>query len=92
VSKDGVSPDAAPSGFQCIDDSGFGENDTKEGAFQTPVASTNAMMSIASAICPEGDKDHYKVDVITVNSNLELIASWESGMPVNASILNAGGG
>jgi hypothetical protein len=91
VSPNGVQPDTGSSGFQCLDDSGFGENDMISGAFQTPVASQQATMSIASAVCPEGDKDHYKIDITQANSNLEVVTFWDSGMPVNVSILNAGG-
>ena len=86
-----VPPPRGSNGFQCLDDSGFGMNDTIQGAFQTPVQATQSTFSIASAICPEGDKDNYKIDVTTANANLEVIAFVDSGMPVNASILNAGG-
>ncbi len=43
------------------------------------------------AICPEGDKDTYKIDVTTGNSNVEVITSWDSGMPVSVSLLNGSG-
>src|SRR5688500_15340460 len=46
VSENGIQPDSGSSGFQCIDDSGFGANDTIGGAFQTQVASTQMTMSI----------------------------------------------
>ena len=91
VSEGGLAPDAGSSGFQCLDDSGFGMNDTISGAFQTPVAGTMMSMSVASSICPETDKDHYSVNVTVAGSNLEVITSWESGNPVNVSILNASG-
>jgi len=91
VGEGGLAPDAGSSGFQCLDDSGFGMNDTIGGAFQTPVAGTMMSMAVASSICPELDKDHYAVNVTVTNSNLEVITSWDSGMPVNISILNAAG-
>ena len=51
VSENGAGPDSGPN-LQCIDDSGFGMNDSIDGAFQTPVAGSQQTMSIASAICP----------------------------------------
>ena len=87
--------DAPTSGFQCADDSlleGAGKNDTIQTAYSTPVASSKQDITFAGlAICPEGDKDTYKIDIVVANSNLEVITSWDSGMPVSDSILNGGG-
>jgi hypothetical protein len=94
-SESGVIVDAAPSGFQCADDSileGAGKNDTVSTAYATPVATQRPDISFAGlAICPEGDKDTYKIDVTTGNSNVEVITSWDSGMPVSVSLLNGSG-
>jgi len=76
-------------GFQCLDDS-FGDNDTIMGAFQTPVASQAQMFAALTSLCPELDRDNYAV-TITTASTLKVTTSWESGSPVNVSILNAGG-
>jgi hypothetical protein len=96
VAKGGNVPDAGSGGgFQCADDSSVeqaGRNDTIQTAFQTPVASQMMMLALAGlAICPEGDKDNYAIDITVANQNLEVISSWDSGQPVNVSILNAGG-
>jgi hypothetical protein len=92
VAPGGLIPDANNNtGFQCLDDSSFGQNDTTAGAFQTPVAANSQMFSALAAICPELDKDHYAFNIVTQNSNVEVITSWESGMPVNVSILNSAG-
>jgi hypothetical protein len=78
--------------FQCADDSALGPNDSIGGAFQTPVATQQQMLTLAGlAICPAGDKDHYKVDVPTSGLNLEVVADWDSGAPISVSILNASG-
>ncbi len=86
--------DAAPTGFQCADDSileGAGKNDTIQTAYATPVASQRKDISFAGlAICPEGDKDTYMVTITTM-SNIEGISTWESGMPVSVDILGSGG-
>lgn len=92
--ESGVTIDAAVSGFQCADDSileGQTKNDTIANAYATPVASSKAEITFAGlAICPEGDKDTYKMDV-GVLSDIEVITTWESGNPVSVSILGAGG-
>ena len=98
LKQGGTLPDAGSGGgFLCADDSavegvGGGRNDTIATAFVTPVATQMPSISLAGlAICPEGDKDNYQINIVTANQNLEVISSWESGMPVNVSILNAGG-
>lgn len=95
-SESGGVVDAPVSGFQCADDSALetpGRNDTTGTAFATPIASaTRKSISFAGlAICPEGDKDTYQVNIITAMSNLEAVTEWPSGMPVSVSILGSGG-
>lgn len=86
--------DASVSGFQCADDAileGANKNDTIGTAYSTPVASTKPDITFAGlAICPEGDKDTYKMDVSVV-SDVEVITTWDAGNPVSVSILGAGG-
>jgi hypothetical protein len=86
--------DAQVSGFQCADDSlleGMTKNDTIASAYSTPVASTKPEITFAGlAICPEGDKDTYKMDV-SVISDVEVTTSWDAGMPVSVVLLGPGG-
>ena len=95
VSNEGPGPDGMVSGFQCADDSlleGTSKNDTIQNAYATPVAQQRNDISFAGvAICPEGDKDNYLIVTTVANSNIEVITSWDSGMPVSVSILTAGG-
>ena len=97
VSPDGPGVDAPPSGFLCADDSlletaNGATNDTIQTAFATPVAQSRQDISFAGlAICPEGDKDTYAINITVASSNLEVITSWDSGQPVSVSILNGGG-
>jgi hypothetical protein len=78
-------------GLVCNDDGAFEPNDTIESAFVTPVASQSQSFSAIAAICAtSNDTDHYKIDV-GANSAVEVVASWESGSPVNVSLLNAAG-
>lgn len=94
-SESGGIVDAPVVGFQCADDSileGAGKNDTIQTAYATPVATQRKDISFAGlAICPEGDKDTYTVNITTANSNLEAVSTWESGMPISVSILGSGG-
>ncbi len=82
-------PDGGTTGFQCLEDT-FGQNDNIAGAFQTPVAGQNQMFAALTSLCPEADKDHYAIN-ITAPTTIRVSSSWESGNPVNVSILNAGG-
>ena len=95
VSKDGLQPDSGTSGFPCADDSsleGGTRNDTPQTAYQTPVDTQRQDLTLAGlAICPEGDKDNYAVNISAANKGLEVIVSWDSGQPISMSILNAGG-
>ncbi len=81
--------------MQCADDTNFEgptRNDDIQHAFQTPVASQRMSITLAPvAICPEGDHDTYAVQITVEKQNLEAITSWDTGMPVSVSILNAGG-
>jgi hypothetical protein len=91
LSANGHAPDGG-AGFQCNDDSSLGQNDTIQGAFQTPVDSTKTDFSLAGlAICPAGDKDNYAISLAMATKGLRVTASWDSGPPVNVSILNSGG-
>lgn len=89
LAEGGSLPDGGTSGFQCLEDT-FGQNDTTAGAFPTPVATQNTMFAALTSLCPEGDKDNYSITISTPTT-LKVSTTWESGMPVNVQILNAGG-
>lgn len=97
ISANGAEPDAMGMGFPCADDSsleGASRNDTPMTAYQTPVDTQRLDLTLAGlAICPEGDKDNYAVTISAANAMkaIELVVSWDSGQPLSASILNAGG-
>ena len=98
VSEGGMTPDTMQG--SCADDSsleGSSRNDTPMTAYQTPVDSQRADLTLAGlAICPEADKDNYAITVsaqtVTAkNNNIEVLVSWDSGQPLSMSILNATG-
>jgi hypothetical protein len=90
VAPGGLAPDSGTSGFQCLDDSPFGNNDSHTTATPTTIPG-QTMYSARAAICPEADKDHFAFSITTPNSTVAVIADWESGMAVNAQVLNAAG-
>jgi hypothetical protein len=90
VAPGGLLPDSGTSGFQCLDDSPFGNNDSHTAPTPTTIPG-QTMYSARAAICPEADKDHFGFMITTPNSNVEVKVDWESGMAVNAAILNAAG-
>ncbi len=56
----------------------------------TPTENRKTIAGVS--ICPFGDVDHYRIDVLTANTNLEVIVTYSgSGAPVTASILGSGG-
>lgn len=91
VAENGVVPDGGTVGFECLDDSAFGDNDETSGAFQTPVASTNASFTALASICPELDTDTFGIQIVTNGTSLKVTTSWEAGKPISVSILNAAG-
>jgi len=84
-----TAPDGGGGGFQCLPDT-FGDNDTIMGAFQTPVAGQSQMFAALTSLCPELDRDNYAISISTP-STVKVTTSWESGSPVNVSLLNSGG-
>ncbi|MBX3157901.1 MAG: hypothetical protein KF773_18170 [Deltaproteobacteria bacterium] len=92
VIQGGTLPDAGPSGFQCNDDSALGNNDTIAGAYQTPVDNPKVDFMLAGlAICPETDRDTYRINLTMANKGIRVITTVDSGDVINVSILNQGG-
>jgi hypothetical protein len=94
VSSGGVTPDAGPDGggFQCAMDGPLEPNDSLAMAYQTDVGAGAPMRQYGPiSICPEGDKDHFQINISSPNQGLEVITRWETGMPVANSLLNAAG-
>jgi hypothetical protein len=88
-------PDAgidAPSGFQCAMDGMLEPNDALNQAYQTDVGPGAPQRVFGPlSICPEGDKDHFQINITTANRGIEVITRWDSGMPISSSILNGAG-
>jgi hypothetical protein len=85
-------PDGPPGGFQCAPDGMLEPNNAIDEAYQTDVginAPTRAFGPIS--LCPEGDRDHYQINLTAANKGIEVITRWETGMPVTCAILNQAG-
>ena len=88
-------------GFPCADDSvleGPSRNDTVATSSTTPVASTRASITYGGlAICPNGDKDTYRVDGISAAGNQTLTATvtydpiTDGGVALSVAVLNMSG-
>lgn len=95
VSSGGVAPDAGSGsggGFQCAMDGPLEPNDTIAMAYQTDVGAGAPMRAYGPiSICPEGDRDHFQINITSPNQGLEVITRWETGMPIANSLLNQAG-
>lgn len=94
LSPGGMIPvDAPPVTFNCADDGQLNNppngNDMLENAYVLPSNLPTITLGPLS-ICPEGDLDHYMVQVPAMG-NLEAVATWESGPPIAVRILGNGG-
>jgi len=76
--------------FQCADQPAFEPNDTTATAYMTNVGTTQMITFGPISICPEADKDHFKV-VTSALANLEVVTSWDDGTPVANAILGMAG-
>jgi hypothetical protein len=85
-------PDGPPGGFECAPDGMLEPNNAIGEAYQTDVginAPSRAFGPIS--VCPEGDRDHYQINLVAANKGIEVITRWETGMPVTCAILNQAG-
>ena len=76
--------------FVCADQAAFEPNDSTAMAYMTNVGTTQMITFGPISICPEADKDHFKV-VTPAVANIEVVTSWDSGTPVANAILGMGG-
>jgi len=85
--------DSPPDAFVCNDDTVIEPNETPQTAYDTNVATLAASRTITGlAICPIGDKDHYKITTSLANQNIEVLVDFAPGVAaLQASILNPGG-
>jgi hypothetical protein len=84
-------PDS-PSGFQCANDGMLEKNDAIDTSYQTDVGLGAPRRVFGPlSICPEGDKDHYQINIMIANKGIEVITQWDSGQPISCALLNSAG-
>lgn len=88
--RDGIAfPDAAT--MTCANDSALEPNDSPQMAFPTGVATQqNAVTFAGLAICPPGDQDFYRVDLVTLGT-LKVAIAFEPLDDLALAIENADG-
>jgi hypothetical protein len=94
VRSGGTAPDGRPdqSGFACAADGLLEPNDATSQAYQTDVGTSVPMRVFGPiSICPEGDRDHFQINVSTVNKGIRVVTRWDSGPPITCQLLNSAG-
>jgi hypothetical protein len=89
-----LSPDSGGSGTpNCSADMGLEPNNTIDTAWQMPVDTKKTFTLAGLTICPSGDIDNYGFMITTEQENAVVTMTYEaSGVPLQMSILVAGGG
>jgi len=96
VASGATAVDGGHVGFQCADDTmteGPNKNDTVANAWQTPINAGFTTFPLAGlAICPDGDKDTYAVNITKEGQNLAALVEYQAdGVALSVTILNSGG-
>jgi hypothetical protein len=87
--RKGMDPDA---GFPCASDGNLEPNNTLAQAYQTDVGPGAPMRSFGPlSVCPAGDKDHFQINITTVNKGINVLTRWASGPPITCQLLNDAG-
>jgi hypothetical protein len=87
---DGV--DAAGGNFQCMNDSAIEPNNDVMTAFVTPIPAMPAYSLVGLAVCPTGDRDHFRFDIDVNGKNFEAQVSGVNGRSsLSLTVLTAAG-
>lgn len=93
VVSQGPDVDASNGNFQCADDSSIEPNNDPGTAFITPLGDTAQTYSLVGlAVCPAGDKDHYRFRIATAGTNFEAqVTGVANRSPLSLQVLTASG-
>jgi hypothetical protein len=84
--------DASGGTFNCANDSSIEPNNDVQSAFVTPIPSMPSYSLVGLAVCPTGDKDHYRFDINVNGLNFEATASGVANRtPLSLSVLTSAG-
>jgi hypothetical protein len=86
-----VCSDSAPAEFNCADDSTREPNELTTEPTATTIDAMATFALEGAAICPDGDRDVYSLE-LTADASVELLVTFQGdGAVLEAAILNAGG-
>jgi hypothetical protein len=85
--------DAPGSQFQCANDSSIEPNNDPGSAFITPLGTSMMTYSLVGlAICPVGDRDHYRFSISATGQNFEAQVTGVADRPsLSLQVLNSAG-
>jgi hypothetical protein len=84
--------DAPGGNFQCANDSSIEPNNDVQSAFVTPIPNMPSYSLVGLAVCPTGDKDHYRFDINVNGLNFEATASGVANRTsLSLSVLTSAG-
>lgn len=84
--------DAAGGTFQCANDSSIEPNNDVQTAFVTPIPSMPMYKLVGLAVCPTGDRDHFRFDIDVNGKNFEATVSGVANRSsLSLNVLTANG-
>jgi hypothetical protein len=84
--------DAPDDNFQCANDSSIEPNNDPTSAFVTPIPSQVNYSLVGLAICPVGDRDHYRFNISTNGTDFEATVTGVANRPsLSIQVLNSTG-
>lgn len=83
----------APNGnFTCANDSSIEPNNDTQSAFVTPIPQMPKYSLVGLAICPVGDRDHFRFDIATNGDDFEAQVTGVADRPsLSIQVLNSSG-
>jgi hypothetical protein len=84
--------DGPSSNFQCANDSAIEPNNDPQSAFVTPIPQMVKYSLVGLAVCPVGDKDHFRFDINSTGLNFEAQVTGVANRPsLSIQVLNSSG-
>lgn len=84
--------DASTGTFQCANDSSIEPNNDVQTAFVTPIPTMMSYSLVGLAVCPTGDRDHYRFDINVNGLNFEATVSGVANRtPLSLNVLTSAG-
>lgn len=92
VASEPIEVDGGGGQFQCANDSSIEPNNDPQSAFITPIPQMPKYSLVALAICPVGDRDHFRFDITANGTDFEAQATGVANRPsLSIQVLNSSG-